>query len=75
MTAISRSDFNTGETITDNLGRVFVTRRGVARVLHCSLPTLSTTHYKNGLKPLKRRIGYLQVYLLEDVIKYDGERN
>jgi hypothetical protein len=63
-------DFNDGELIIDEAGNKYVTRNGVARVLLTSLPTLSTTHKKNGLIPLKRRIKRWQVYMLEDVIDY-----
>jgi len=67
---LSEKSFNEGELIYDGSGNVYVTRPAVARVLLTSLPTLSTTHKKNGLVPLKRRIKRWQVYLLQDVIDY-----
>ena len=67
---LSKEDFNDGELISDVSGNTYVTRPAVARVLLTSLPTLSTTHKKNGLVPLKRRIKRWQVYLLQDVIDY-----
>jgi len=63
-------DFNQEELISDASGNIYVIRPAVARVLLTSLPTLSTTHKKNGLVPLKRRIKRWQVYLLQDVIDY-----
>jgi len=67
---LTREDFNKDELIIDRTGTIYVTRPAVARVLLTSLPTLSSTHKKNGLIPLKRRIKRWQVYLLDDVINY-----
>ena len=71
---LTKEDFTKDEVITDGTGNIYVTRPAVARVLLTSLPTLSTTHKKNGLLPLKRRIRRWQVYLLDDVINYFEKR-